>query len=184
MPRKLSGRTPGRAIPASIWARLRPPCGFQRRSNLLTHWNGAGTPSFFPRPNSGSRHEIRNGNHQDVRAGRSARGLVRHRHYRFDRSRQQTRNSPADSHFLLTHLQTNPRGCLAWPVQGSVILETNAKLHPLAVIKSVLFIGAKKAPGSNTLASYLYPENICLDVAVSNKLELFDVIGRHMECVF
>ncbi|MES2369374.1 MAG: PTS sugar transporter subunit IIA [Pseudomonadota bacterium] len=54
-------------------------------------------------------------------------------------------------------------------------------LNPLAVIKSGLFIGAKKPSGLNTLASYLSPENICLDVAVSNKLELFDVIGRHME---
>lgn len=54
-------------------------------------------------------------------------------------------------------------------------------LNPLAVIKTDLFTGARKAPELKTLASYLYPENICLDVAVSNKLELFDAIGRHME---
>lgn len=54
-------------------------------------------------------------------------------------------------------------------------------LNPLAVIKPGLFIGARKAPELNTLVSYLHPENICLDVVVSNKLELFDVIGRHME---
>jgi len=54
-------------------------------------------------------------------------------------------------------------------------------LNPLAVIKPRLFMNVRKAPELNTLASYLYPENICLNVAVSNKLELFDAIGRHME---
>ena len=54
-------------------------------------------------------------------------------------------------------------------------------LNPLAVIKPRLFINVRKAAKLSTLASYLYPENICLDVAVSNKLELFDAIGRHME---
>ena len=54
-------------------------------------------------------------------------------------------------------------------------------LNPLTVIKPGLFMNVRKAPKLNTLTSYLYPENICLDVAVSNKLELFDVIGRHME---
>lgn len=33
----------------------------------------------------------------------------------------------------------------------------------------------------NAIASLLWPENICLNVDVSNKVELFDVIGRHME---
>jgi PTS system nitrogen regulatory IIA component len=70
---------------------------------------------------------------------------------------------------------------LAQPAESGVILETNMNLNPLAVIKPSLFINVRKAPKLNTLASYLYPENICLDVAVTNKLELFDVIGRHME---
>lgn len=54
-------------------------------------------------------------------------------------------------------------------------------LNPLAVIRPKLFNNARKPRKSGSLASHLYPENICLDVAVSNKLELFDVIGRHME---
>ena len=56
-------------------------------------------------------------------------------------------------------------------------------LNPLAVIRPKLFINAnaRKPRKSGTLATHLYPENICLDVAVSSKLELFDVIGRHME---
>ncbi|MBW8370881.1 MAG: PTS sugar transporter subunit IIA [Thiobacillus sp.] len=54
-------------------------------------------------------------------------------------------------------------------------------LNPLAVIRPKLFNNARKPRKSGTLATHLYPENICLDVAVSNKLELFDAIGRHME---
>jgi nitrogen PTS system EIIA component len=54
-------------------------------------------------------------------------------------------------------------------------------LNSLAVIKPSLFTKVRKASELNTLASYLHPENICLNVAVSNKLELFDAIGRHME---
>ncbi|WP_310446168.1 PTS sugar transporter subunit IIA [Thiobacillus sp.] len=54
-------------------------------------------------------------------------------------------------------------------------------LNPLAVVRPKLFNNTRKPCKPGSLASHLYPENICLDVAVSNKLELFDVIGRHME---
>ena len=33
----------------------------------------------------------------------------------------------------------------------------------------------------NTIAQYLWPEDILLDIDVANKAELFDAIGRHME---
>ena len=38
-----------------------------------------------------------------------------------------------------------------------------------------------KGPAMNTIANYLSPEDILLDVDVPSKRELFDVVGRHME---
>lgn len=33
----------------------------------------------------------------------------------------------------------------------------------------------------NTIAKYLWPEDILLDIEVASKSQLFDAIGRHME---
>jgi PTS system nitrogen regulatory IIA component len=38
-----------------------------------------------------------------------------------------------------------------------------------------------KGPAMNTIANYLSPEDISLDVDVANKHELFEIVGRQME---
>ena len=53
--------------------------------------------------------------------------------------------------------------------------------NPLTMMKPSLFINARKTAKLDTIASYLRPEDIRLDVDISSKPDLLDAIGRHME---
>jgi nitrogen PTS system EIIA component len=51
----------------------------------------------------------------------------------------------------------------------------------IGVMKPCMFVNARRAAKLNTIASYLFPEDIRLDADISSKSSLFDAVGRHME---